>query len=61
MVVQWINQRIDAVQKDVLWIKERIVLTDAQLAQILEVAQREQGSRELKRSNSYFGVFGLSR
>jgi hypothetical protein len=59
--MQWLSRRIDDLHNDVTWLKERIVLTDAQLTAILEQTKPEHPARQLQRSNSYWGVFGLSR
>lgn len=62
--VQWLAQRYEELHQDIIWLKERLMQTDAQLATILgqqQLSEEEEERRKLKRSNSYFGVFGLSR
>lgn len=61
---QWLAQRFEDLQREIIWLKERSVQTDAQLATVLgqmQVSEEEEERRRLKRSNSYFGMFGLSR
>ncbi len=61
---QWLAQRFEDLQREIIWLKERSVQTDAQLATVLgqmQVSDEEEERRKLKRSNSYFGMFGLSR
>ncbi len=45
-------------------LKERYVSLEANMAQILELLQMQDADKEaqkLKRSNSFYGVFGLSK
>jgi hypothetical protein len=63
-VWQWLAQRFEDLQTEIIWLKERSVQTDAQLATLLDQLQlssREEERKKLKRSNSFYGVFGLSR
>lgn len=50
--------------EELRFIKERHVSLEAAVAQILErlqIEDAENETRKLKRSNSFYGVFGLSR
>ena len=62
--LQRLEQRELDLAEELRFIKERYVSLEASVAQILEKLQMEDAeneARKLKRSNSFYGVFGLSR
>jgi hypothetical protein len=62
--LQRLEQRELELAEELRFIKERHVSLEAAVAQILERLQMEDAeneTRKLKRSNSFYGVFGLSR
>ena len=62
--VQRLERREMEIAEELRFIKERYVNLEANVAQILERLQMQDGEREaqkLKRSNSFYGVFGLSK
>lgn len=62
--LQGLERRELELAEELRFIKERYVSLEASIAQILERLQMEDAeneARKLKRSNSFYGVFGLSR
>ena len=62
--VQRLERRELELAEELRFIKERYVSLEANMAQILERLQMqdaESEARKLKRSNSFYGVFGLSK
>ncbi len=57
--VQALNRRLDDVQRQVDWLRTHTVQRDTQLDTVLERLQSEEQRRGLKRSTSFYGVFGL--
>ena len=62
--LQGLERRELELAEELRFIKERYVSLEVSIAQILERLQMEDAeneARKLKRSNSFYGVFGLSR
>ncbi len=62
--MQRLERRELELAEELRYIKERYVSLEASIAQILERLQMEDAeneARRLKRSNSFYGIFGLSR
>ncbi len=62
--MQRLERRELELAEELRYIKERYVSLEASIAQILERLQMEDAeneARKLKRSNSFYGIFGLSR
>lgn len=55
------SRRIDELQRQVEWLKQNTVRHDAQLEAALQRLGNEEQERQLKRSQSFYGMFGLSR
>ena len=56
---QALHRRLDDVQRQVDWLRTHTVQRDTQLDTVLERLQSEEQRRPLKRSTSFYGVFGL--
>ena len=62
--MQRLERRELEMAEELRFIKERYVSLEANVAQILERLQMQDAEKEagkLKRSNSFYGVFGLSK
>lgn len=61
--LQRLEQRELDMAEELKYIKEQYVSLEANMAQVMERLQMQDAeeSRKLKRSNSFYGVFGLSK
>ena len=62
--MQRLERRELEMEEELRFIKERYSSLEANMAQILERLQMQDADKEaqkLKRSNSFYGVFGLSK
>ena len=53
------SRRIDELQRQVEWLKQNTVRRDAQIEIALQRLGAEEQERQLKRSQSFYSVFGL--
>ena len=60
-VLQDVNCRVDELQRNIEWLKRNTVRRDTQLDALLQQLQKGEQEGQLKRSNSFYGIFGLSR
>lgn len=56
---QALSRRLDDVQRQIDWLRTHTVQRDTQLDAALGRLQSEEQRRQLKRSTSFYGVFGL--
>ena len=52
---------MDELQQRIEWLMQNTVRRDTQLDALLQQLQKEEQGGQLKRSNSFYGMFGLSR
>lgn len=59
-MLQWLANELAEVRKATVRLNERLVQLTADLEKV-RLGEEEEERQQLKRSNSFYGVFGLSR
>ena len=59
-ILQWLANEVEEVRKATMRLNERLVQLAADV-QNVRLGKEDEERQKLKRSNSFYGVFGLSR